>query len=377
MIHQRLFVLFLFTLFSLSVFAQSDKVKPLKSKDILARMEQVANWQFGDWDLKGMKHPKWDWTNGACYTGIMALAEISKDKVYENKLIQIGESLNWNTGPKRFYADDYCVGQTYSMLYLKNKDLKMIAQWQRQADSIISKPHTETLEWKNVIQHREWAWCDALYMGPPSLAYLSTATGEQKYFDIAAKLWWKTTDYLYSKEDSLYFRDATYFNKKEKNGKRVFWSRGNGWVIAGLVRLLENMPAEYHDRKRFENLYQEMAIKIVSLQQEDGSWYASLLDPTNFNIKETSGTGFYTYALLWGMNNGLLDKGATWPVVKKAWFALSSSVKENGMLGYVQPIGAAPDKVDANTTEVYGTGAFLLTGAELYQFVKQNKKIAK
>ena len=148
-------------------------------------------------------------------------------------------------------------------------------------------------------------------------------------------------------------------------------------MLAGLVRVLENMPAEYPDRKRFENLYQEMAAKIISLQQEDGSWYASLLDPTNFNIKETSGTGFYTYALLWGMNNGLLDKVKTWPVVKNAWFALSSSVKENGMLGFVQPIGAAPDKVDANTTEVYGIGAFLLTGAELYQFVNQNKKIAK
>jgi len=92
----------------------------------------------------------------------------------------------------------------------------MIGQWQRQEDSIIAKPHTETLEWKNVIQHREWAWCDALYMRPTALSYLLTATGEQKYLDIAAKLWWKTTDYLYSKEDSLYFRDASYFIKKKK-----------------------------------------------------------------------------------------------------------------------------------------------------------------
>ena len=375
--YHRLLVLPLFILLGLSVSGQSGKGTSLRSKDILSKMEQVADWQFGDWDAKGMKHPKWDWTNGACYTGIMALAEISKNKIYEDRLIKIGESLNWNTGPKRFYADDYCVGQTYSMLFKKNKDPKMIAQWLRQADSIIAQPHKESLEWKNIIQHREWAWCDALYMGPTALAYLSTASGEQKYLDIAVKLWWKTTDYLYSKEDSLYFRDASYFNKREKNGKKVFWSRGNGWVLAGLVRVLENMPAEYPDRKRFENLYQEMAAKIISLQQEDGSWYASLLDPTNFNIKETSGTGFYTYALLWGMNNGLLNKIKTWPTVKKAWFALSSSVKENGLLGFVQPIGAAPDKVDANTTEVYGTGAFLLTGAELYQFVNQNKKIAK
>lgn len=363
--------------FSVLVFAQNQKVKTLKPKEVLIQMEKVANWQLREWDENGMKYPSWDWTNGACYTGLMALSEISKDRSYESRLIKIGETLNWNTGPRRFFADDYCIGQTYAMLYKKYRDPKMIVQWQRLADSIIAQPHEEPLEWKNRIQMREWAWCDALYMGPTALAYLSTATAEKKYLDIATKLWWKTTNYLYSKEDSLYFRDASYFNKEEKNGKCVFWSRGNGWVLAGLVRVLENMPLDYPDRNRFEKLYQEIATKIISLQQADGSWHASLLDPKNFNVKETSGTGFYTYALLWGMNNGLLSKTKTWPVIKKAWGALSSSVKDNGMLGYVQPIGASPDKVDANSTEVYGTGAFLLAGTELYKFINQNKKTVK
>ena len=283
---------------SFSVLAQNEKVLSLKSKDVLSQMEKVADWQFSDWDTKGMKHPKWDWTNGACYTGVVGLAEISKNKIYEDRLITIGESLNWNTGPKRFYADDSCVGQTYSILYQRNKDPKMIAQWKKLADSIIAQPHTESLEWKNVMQHREWAWCNALYNGSTALVYLSTATGEQKYLDIATKLWWKTTEYLYSKEDSLHFRDVSYFIKREENDEIVFWSRGNGWVLISLVRVLENMPVDYPDRKKFENLYQEIAAKIISLQQKDESWYASLLVPTNFNIKETSGTGFYTYALL-------------------------------------------------------------------------------
>lgn len=355
---------------------ESDS-KPLKSKQVLKTMEKVALWQLRNWDDKGPRWPLWDWTNGACYTGILAISEISKNPIYDRKLIEIGESLNWNTGPHRFFADDYCIGQTYAILYKKYKNPKMIANWQKLADSIIAKPNNESLAWKNKIQNREWAWCDALFMGPTALAYLSSATGEQKYLDIASKLFWKTTDYLYDKEEQLYFRDASYFNKKEKNGQKVFWSRGNGWVMGGIVRILESMPENYPDRQKFEGLYQEMAAKIITLQQADGSWHASLLDPNSFNIKETSGTGFYCYALLWGMNNGLLDKSETWPVVKKAWAALSSSVKENGMLGYVQPIGASPDKVDANSTEVYGTGAFLLAGSELYKFIKSNKQIAK
>jgi rhamnogalacturonyl hydrolase YesR len=351
--------------------------KPLKSKEVLITMEKVALWQLNDWRLKGPRWPLWDWTNGACYTGILAISEISKNPIYEQRLIEIGESLNWNTGPRRFFADDYCIGQTYAILYKKYKNPKMIANWQKLADSIIAKPNNESLEWKNKIQNREWAWCDALFMGPTALAYLSSATGDQKYLDIANKLFWKTTDYLYDPEEQLYFRDASFFNKKEKNGRKVFWSRGNGWVMGGIVRILENMPENYPYRKKYEVLFQEMASKIITLQQADGSWHASLLDPNNYNIKETSGTGFYCYALLWGMNNGLLSKSETWPVVKKAWGALSSSVKEDGKLGYVQPIGASPDKVDENSTEVYGTGSFLLAGSELYKFIKSNKQIAK
>jgi rhamnogalacturonyl hydrolase YesR len=250
----------------------------------------------------------------------------------------------------------------------------MIARFRPQADSIVTMPHTESLEWKGGIANREWAWCDALFMGPTALAYLSTATGDQKYLDIACKLWWKTTDYLYDPSERLYFRDGSYLNKKEKNGKKVFWSRGNGWVFAGLVRMLENMPANYPDRARFVNLYKDMAGKIISLQQPDGSWRASLLDPASYPVPEMSGTGFYVYGMMWGINNRILDAGTYWPAVDKGWRILEASVQPNGMLGYVQPIGAAPDKVDANSTEIYGVGAFLLAGTEIYKWLNYGKK---
>ena len=129
------------------------------------------------------------------------------------------------------------------------------------------------------------------------------------------------------------------------------------------------MPANYPDRKRFEDLYKDMAKKIASLQQPDGSWHASLLDPESYPVKETSGTGFFAYALAWGINNDLLKEKKYLPVVAKAWNALTTSVHPDGMLGYVQPIGAAPAAVNENSTEVYGIGSFLLTGSELYRML--------
>jgi unsaturated rhamnogalacturonyl hydrolase len=351
--------------------AGSDpKPKKIKAKTVKKIMEKVAGWQLKTWSEKGSRHPWYDWTNAAGYTGLMALSNISNNKQYIETLLAKGEVMKWETGPRRFHADDYCVGQTYSLLYAKYKDEKMITSFRRLADSIVAAPHTESLEWKNNITDREWAWCDALFMGPTALSYLSTVTGEQKYLGIATKLWWKTTDYLYDSAAHLYSRDGSYLNKKEKNGEKVFWSRGNGWVFGGLVRVLDNMPENFPDRKRFISLYKDMAAKIASIQQPDGSWHASLLDPASYPIKEMSGTGFYCYGLMWGINNGLLDKETYWPVIEKAWTVLASSVQEDGMLGYIQPIGAAPDKVDANSTEIYGVGSFLLAGSELYKYLK-------
>jgi rhamnogalacturonyl hydrolase YesR len=342
-----------------------------KPKQVLKIMKKVADWQLNNWEEKGYEWPKWDWTNATAYTGLFELGNISSKK-YHNSLIAIGNELNWNTGPNRFYADDYCIAQTYTNLYIKYKEDKMIAKFKLLADSIVNQPHTESLEWKNEINHREWAWCDALFMGPPPLSYLATATSERKYLDISDKLFWKTYDYLYDKEEFLFYRDGSNFTKKEKNGKKVFWSRGNGWVMAGLVRVIDNLPQDYPSRDRYIKLYKEMSAKMASIQQPDGSWHTSLLDPKSYPLKETSGTAFYTYALLWGLNNGILDKETYWPVVKKSWSALATAVQPDGLLGYVQPIGWQPAPASKNSTASFGTGAFLLAGSEIYKYIKNN-----
>jgi len=336
-----------------------------RADSTLKLMKKVADWQLATWEKEGMRWAKTDWTNGAAYAGFMALNEIANDSKYIKAMQNIGEATGWNPGPRCAMADDYCVGQMFSQMYNLYKEPKMIAHFRALADTIAALPHTESLEWKNNIQLREWAWCDALFMAPPALAYLSTATGDPKYLDIASKLWWKTTDYLFEPSENLYFRDSRYFTVKEANGKKMFWSRGNGWVMGGLVRMLENIPADYPDRPRFIELYKKMAKKIASLQSEDGSWHASLLDAENYPAKETSGTGFYCYALAYGVNHGLISYEKYNPVIEMAWKALQSSVHDNGKLGDVQQIGAQPESVDSNSTEVYGVGAFLLAGREM------------
>jgi rhamnogalacturonyl hydrolase YesR len=345
----------------------------LNPDSVLKITQKVANWQLQDWKQNGMKHPAWHWTMGACYAGYMELSQVATYSNYLDAMKKIGDSLRWNTGPNRTMADDYCVGQMYSQMYLLYKQPVMIAKFKALADSIAALPHSESLEWKNNIANREWAWCDALFMGPPAFAYLASATGDPKYLDLADELWWKTTDYLFDKDENLYYRDSRFFTQKEANGQKVFWSRGNGWVLGGLVRVLQNMPEDYPDRAKFVGLYKKMAAKIASLQNADGTWHAALLDPASYPTKEASGTGFYCYALAYGINNGLLPYKKYHKVVEKAWVALTGCVQPAGKLGYVQQIGEKPEKVTADDTEVYGVGAFLLAGSEVYKMVRKHQ----
>lgn len=342
------------------------QLRPAAIRDI---MHKVAYWQIDSIHHKGWRHPELTWTNGALFSGLMAYSLQADDSNIIYFLKNIGHEYNWqlNHSTRRYHADYYCVGQTYAKLYDIYHDPRMIADLRALADTLIARPHTESLEWKNNIGLREWAWCDALFMGPPSLAALAHSTGDLKYLDLVDKLWWKTADYLYDPKEHLFFRDGSFLHKKEKNGQKVFWSRGNGWVMGGLVQVLSNMPDDYAHRARWITLYKDMATRLAALQQPDGTWHASLLDPDSYPSKETSGTTFYCYALAWGINHGLLDRKTFAPVVRRAWTALVGCVQPNGMLGYVQYIAGSPGHVTADATEVYAVGAFLLAGTEMYK----------
>jgi rhamnogalacturonyl hydrolase YesR len=262
------------------------------------------------------------------------------------------------------------VGQTYAELYLLYREPKMIAGLKERFDGILEKPSAVTsMEFGQPANRATelWSWCDSLFMGPPAWMRLYRATGDARYMDFAVRNWWLTTDYLYDKDEHLFFRDSSYFSKREANGRKVFWSRGNGWVMAGIVRMLQCLPSNHPDRVRFEHLFVEMAAKVASCQQGDGLWHASLLDPASFPLRETSGSGFFTYALAWGINEGLLDRGQYSGAVSRAWAGLERSVADDGRLTHVQPIGADPKNFPQDSTEVYGVGAFLLAGSEVYK----------
>ena len=342
---------------------------------VLEAMQRVADWQLAHPDTND---PPTSWLQGAENAGMMALAGISGDAKYREAMRSAGEANGWRLGPLFYDADDYCVGQAYTELYFLYRENRMIAPLRERFDAILAKPSdVPGLEFTKAESRdrKNWSWCDSLFMGPPAWLRLYAATDDERYLNFAVTNWWRTTDYLCDKNEHLFYRDSTYFDKREANGQKIFWSRGNGWVMAGLVRVLQYLPANHPDRPRFEQLFKDMAAKIVTLQQPDGLWRSSLLDPEDYPARETSGSGFFTYALAWGVNQGLLDRARFEPAVRKGWAALVECVAANGKLKDVQPVGSDPKKFADDSTAPYGVGAFLLAGCEVYKMaVLENAK---
>ena len=345
--------------------ASSSEMTPLA---VLNVMQRVADWQLAN----PARPATTGWIQAAGEAGIMALAGISGDAKYRDAMLAMGETNDWQLGERLYDADDHCVGQTYAELYFLYRDPKMIAPMREKFDAILAKPSDAPNLDSALPDHKaleQWSWCDSMFMAPPTWVRLYAATGDEKYLDFALTNFWRTTDYLYDKDEHLFFRDSTFFKKTEANGKKVFWARGNGWVMGGLVRILQYLPTNNPDRPRFEQLFKDMAGKILSLQQADGLWRASLLDPDSYPLKEASGSGFFTYALAWGVNQGLLDRAKFEPAIQKAWTALVSCVEADGKLTHVQPVGSNPNpgKFADDSTAPYGVGAFLLAGSEVYR----------
>jgi len=331
----------------------TDLRPDLRHDAVRAAMRKVAGWQLD----RARPYFSTDWTFAALYDGFMAASATLGDPKYQQAIRAMGEKLQWQPGPRPEHADDVAVGQAYLELYLRKRDPRILPP-------LIDR-FAYQMGLKDDPAKPLWWWCDALFMAPPTLARLYKATGNTAYLDFLDREWGITTKLLYDSEEHLYFRDATYLGKHEANGRKLFWSRGNGWVMGGIARVLDYMPENYAVRPKYVAELREMAAAVVKVQGDDGLWRPGLLDPKAYPLPEVSGSAFIAYALAWGVNHGILDRKTYAPAAQKAWAGLLSHIYADGRLGCIQPVGAAPGQFKPTSSYVYGVGAFLLAGSQM------------
>lgn len=370
-----------FILACCSLVCSAQKLPPAKQ---LVKTLQLANsyfmtkWPDAGKDIvvpsRNKSWPSHIWTRAVYYEGLMALYSIDKQPAYYDYALQWSEKHNWGLrgGIETRNGDNQACGQTYIDLYLADKKEERIKDIKASIDLMLK---TDKID--------DWNWIDALQMAMPVFTRLGVIYKDTSYFSRMYQMYAYTKNKqgdhgLYNPAKSLWWRDKDFDPPyKEPNGQDCYWSRGNGWVVAALVRVLSQLPKNDAHRQEYLDDYKNMMEAIAPLQRADGYWNVSLLDSTNFGGKELTGTALFTYGMAWGMSNGFLNKKKYLPVVTKAWNALAKqSVHATGFLGYVQGTGKEPkDSQPVGYThepdfEDFGLGCFLLAGSEVYKLKK-------
>ena len=354
-----------------------------KAEAVLARM-RLANAHFmaawpdpGKSIVTNRERPSNIWTRAVYYEGLMQLHALDRNPAYVAYAAKWGEAHRWGmrSGDHTRNADDQCCGQTYLDLFQIDAQPERIRAIKTAIDAMVASDKAD-----------DWNWIDAIQMAMPVFAKLGALEHDNRYFEKAHALYEFTKTKhgghgLYNPADHLWWRDKDFVPPyQEPNGKNCYWSRGNGWVVAALVRVLEVLPADAPHRAEYERDLVDMCDALALVQRDDGFWNASLHDPDNFGGRETSGTALFTYGMAWGVRHGLLPREKYLPRIARAWNALANdALHADGFLGYVQGTGKQPSEgrpiVDGKPQPVgydykpdfedYGLGCFLLAGSEV------------
>ncbi|KAA5823684.1 glycoside hydrolase family 88 protein [Algibacter amylolyticus] len=350
--------------------------------EVVSMINKVnQNWQ--------KTHPEQDrafWNPAAYHTGNIEAYKVTGNQEFldysiawaEKNEYQGAKSTNKEAWKYRYgESDDYVLFGDWQICFQTYIDIYNL---EGQKDPKKIKRAIEVMEYQMSTPANDyWWWADGLYMVMPVMTKLYNVTGNSLYLEKLNTYLSYANSIMYDDTAKLYFRDAKYVYPKHKsaNGKKDFWARGNGWVFAGLAKVIQDLPANSKYRDDYIKRFQAMAESLKASQQPEGYWTRSILDPAHAPGPETSGTAFFTYAYLWGINNGILNENLYVPVVKKSWEYLSkTALQANGTVGYVQPIGerAIPGQVvDVNSTADFGVGAFLLAASELYRYIESNE----
>lgn len=349
-----------------------------REETVKQTIRKTAEFQLNKY---GDNIPLKNWLVGTFYSSFVAAYKETGENWYLDQAYNWGKKSEWDIH-KAINADDVCPAQTYLDLYFIKKEPEIYKQLDKKLSIYFDRNEILPLEknkyQKNAIPldgRNTWSWCDALYMAPPVYARMGQVTGDKRYHEMLHRLYWDAVDFLYSPKHQLFYRNSKVVTEKLRtpNGKQVFWSRGNGWVIGGLARLIEYLPNSDPIKKKYIDLFQTLAYSLTKYQMEDGLWRSCVNDPEWYRTKETTGSAFFVYAMAKGVNEGWLPKEYFLPAILKGWSGLMSCVSPEGKLGYSQIVAGQPNSVRPHDSKDYGVGAFILAGTEMLRLQAENE----
>jgi rhamnogalacturonyl hydrolase YesR len=332
----------------------ADLSPALHSRQIRAAMRRVADWEF---ERVQAQPPSRSWDFGTLDIGLVAASRTLGDARLSRYVASVGDHYNWTLERTTNPPNDFALGQALLELCRSSRDEDKFAPIRKQFDDAIAL--TEDPD------KPAWGWCAGLFMQPAAASQLTQLTGDPTYVQYIHREWGPAERLLYDQQKHLFSNDADDLGKHEKNGEKLFSSRGNGWVMAGLARVIATMPSDDPLRAHYIDVFRQMAAAVASVQSGDGLWRPGLLDAKSYPQPEVSGSALLTYALAWGINHRLLDAAVYLPVVENAWRGMLAHIYQDGRLGSMQAIGDPSTAYKPDSSYPFGVGAFLLAGSEV------------
>jgi rhamnogalacturonyl hydrolase YesR len=188
-------------------------------------------------------------------------------------------------------------------------------------------------------------WDDSMYMAPPFLAIAGHPDEAVKQVEGIRRALWNEKAKLYT-----HIWDAG--TKKWVDGE--FWGVGNGWVAAGLVRVIRALPAGMQrERDRLIDHLVDVIDGCLKHQRQDGLFHNVIDKPTTF--VETNLAQMLAYSIYHAVSEGWILR-AYLVAADKMRAAARAKVDQYGL---VQGVCGSPDFAHAGTA-TEGQAFFLL-----------------
>lgn len=206
-------------------------------------------------------------------------------------------------------------GIVISEYYMMTGDVKAKAMLEALAHGLM----TEVPRFPDGTFHRvKTMWTDDMYMCLPFLARYGVITGEEKYFDEAARQIIGFWERMYMHDQDIY---SHIFFPPEGVANRVPWGRGNGWVMVAISEVLMHMPKTHKDYDRILEIFRNFAKGVLNCRDRKEKIWHQVINNHKSYI-ETSGTAMFITGLARGVKYGWIDESAKADVVD-AWEGLT------------------------------------------------------
>ena len=219
--------------------------------------------------------------------GLTHLADVSGEKRFRDAILAMGRANQWQLGPRTYHADDHVIGQSYLWAATHGAGPEAIAPLKatlrcdpreapRRAPELLRA--AERLR-RHGLPARAGAGATRCSWRRPRGSSSRKQTGDRATPISRWPSSGRRRRSCSTRPRICTSATAASSNAATTQGRKLFWSRGNGWVFAGIANMLDALPADDPHRVGIEKLFREMADKLKSLQKPDGYWAPSLLRP--------------------------------------------------------------------------------------------------